>query len=156
MDSRRPRRTGLEFAQAIGVLSRQRIALEKIAQRLTAAGFPDAARSVSEIGDRLTELAAAVKVEGDAVHQARTAEMRRTRAYRAPASADDDFFSRAYSVGPCPDCKARAGLPCGVFRPARGPKSDHSNLGKVTGWPHHGRIAMARASGAFEGFRPTT
>jgi len=72
------------------------------------------------------------------------------------SSGGNDFFARAYSVGPCPDCKAGAGSPCRVFRPPRGAKSDRSNIGSVTGWPHRGRIAMARDTGAFDGFQRST
>ena len=153
VDRRRSRRTALDFAQAIGVLSRQRVALEKIAKRLAAGGFSEAARSVTDVGHRLTELAAAVNVEAEAAGGATAARRGRPSAM---SSGGNDFFARAYSVGPCPDCKAGAGSPCRVFRPPRGAKSDRSNIGSVTGWPHRGRIAMARDTGAFDGFQRST
>ena len=159
MDQRKSRPTALDFAQAIGVLSRQHLALDKIAKRLAAGGFSEAARSVSGVADELIRLAAVVKIEADAAREARAAEQKRVRTYEAVARpADvDSFFARAYSVGPCPDCKSPAGVPCRVFQPPRGgPKSRGSNLGAPTNWPHRGRLAIAREAGVFDGLKRST
>ena len=97
VDRRRSRRTALDFAQAIGVLSRQRVALEKIAKRLAAGGFSEAAQSVTDVGHRLTELAAAVNVEAEAAGEATAA-----RWISSSATPETDRLGEIERRGPRP------------------------------------------------------
>ena len=168
-----------EIALDISVLGRQKLKLQQVAAHLEAAGFDDAAGSVSGLVRLVDEIAAARRREAEQLSKTeataagaaaadkeqkrlQSEERRKAQAARVPETVyrvvgnpdRQPVSPRAYAYGPCPDCGAPAGELCRAYRPPRGRPVRGWKPGGRVGWPHKGRIKLAREQGAFDDVWP--